>query len=583
MSEINESKIATEKVQVQEEQATFKPPKKFQWRVADTHSPPEIYNWRLYACIFLGSILGCFRGTDEGLIGPAVVQTSFRNLFGLNDPDKSADEIANLKSNITSMVQLGSIGGALIAMYVVDKFGRIRSLQAICFFWIISVIIQITARSIGQLYAGRLLEGVFTVGLTTTIGPLYTVEITPKAIRGLSNCCFAGAVYFGIMLGYFANYGTALHISGDSNNQWMVPFSIKIMIGGLTLLGSLIFSIESPRWYIKVGKTDKAVEALCRLRNLKPTHPYIVGEITDITELVQQETEATRGNNPYKLMIELFSKKSLVYRFVVLAILIQFLGQWSGANAITIYAPELLSYAGIEGVELFKMTAILGVVKFVSAYLSAFFLIDALGRRKALYTGITVQMVAVLYFAIFLVIVPQAAKNAELTSSQEHAAKASIAALYLGGVGWTMGFNAMQYLVGPEIFPLHIRSFAQSATMVFHFGNQYGNSKAVPKMLLSLQPFGTFFFFVGVNLLSLLWAYFCIPELSGRSLESMEDLFQLPWYLIGRKGHILCPDYSEINKIDYSTGKFKYLDEKPVAEHDEVASHRDSEDKDDDY
>ncbi|KRZ98322.1 uncharacterized protein AC631_05917 [Debaryomyces fabryi] len=32
----------------------------------------------------------------------------------------------------------------------------------------------------------------------------------------------------------------------------------------------------------------------------------------------------------------------------------------------------------------------------------------------------------------------------------------------------------------------------------------------------------------------------------------MEEIFNLPWYLIGRRGAQLCPDYSEINKITYS-------------------------------
>lgn len=193
---------------------------KFRWKVQDDHAPKEIYNWSLFLSVTVFGILGAARGYDEGCISTAVSQLSFRERFGFNDPNKTVDDIAELSSNIKAMVQLGSIGGALIAMYAVDKLGRVRSLQAACLLWITGAIIQITSGNVGQLYAGRLIEGL-AIGQTTTIGPTYMSEVAPKAIRGLCGCVFAGAVYFGIMMAYFANYGAALHMSPDSNQQWI--------------------------------------------------------------------------------------------------------------------------------------------------------------------------------------------------------------------------------------------------------------------------------------------------------------------------------------------------------------------------
>lgn len=557
---------------------------RFRWRVHDTDSPPEIYNRRLYLSILVFGVLGSARGYDEGNILGSQAQVSFQTLFGLNDPNKTDGEKASIQSNIAAMVQLGSIGGAIISMFLVDKIGKIRSLQFICVSWIIATIIQITSESVGQLYAGRLLEGVFAIGITTTVGPSYMSEVTPKKIRGMANCIFAGAVYLGIMLGYFANYGTALHNSNDSRVQWVGPTSVKIVLAGLLLIGSFCFCIESPRWHIKTGNPDKALECLCKLRKLPGDHPFIIGEIADINEQVQFEKEAKKGNKFVNLVIQIFAKKSLRYRFFAICCLMQILGQWSGANSVTIYAPELFRQIGIEGIEKLKMTAILGVVKFTSAYISAFFIIDFFGRRKALYTGISIQLVCLLYFATFMAIVPEAAdEGVDLVGSTKRASKGAMAALFLSGCGWTIGFNSMQYLIGSEVFPLHIRSFAQSCIMVLHFANQYGNSKALPKMMLSMQPFGAFYFFVGVNLIAITWAFFFIPELSGRSLESMEELFNLPWYLIGRKGHILCPDYSEVNKNHDNNGEIWYNDADKTSEQmrENISVHRDSEEKDD--
>lgn len=524
--------------------------KKFRWRVTDDHSPKEIYNFTLYFTVFIFGIIGAARGYDEGCIGGTIYQQSFRDTFGLNDPKKSKTEVAELKSNIAAMVQLGSIGGAILAMYTVDKLGRVRALQEVCLIWITGAILQITSKSLGQLYVGRLIEGL-AIGQTTTIGPTFMSEVLPPAYRGLFGCLFSGAVYFGIFLSYAANYASAKNIPGTSQTQWIIPLSMKIVLAGLVFIGTF-FCVESPRWLIKVSQNEKAIKNLCKLRGLPAHHPYIVSEIADVQTQVLLERDANADYPMWKKAKDLVAIKSVRYRFFAIGAMSQILGQWSGANAITIYANDLFSFAGIKGVETMKMTLILGVVKFCLAYFSAFFIIDFLGRRKALYWGISIQMLSILFFAIFLTVVPNAHHpGTVLTTSQLHASKAGMAAIYLSGVGWTMGFNSVQYLLGSEIFPLGLRSFAQSLIMVLHFANQYGNSKAMPLMLIAMDNFGAFYFFTVVCMMSLCWAWFFIPEISGRSLESMEDIFNLPWYLVGRRGATLCPDTSEVNRVSY--------------------------------
>lgn len=105
-----------------------------------------------------------------------------------------------------------------------------------------------------------------------------------------------------------------------------------------------------------------------------------------------------------------------------------------------------------------------------------------------------------------------------------------------------MGWNSMQYLLTAELFPLRIRALATSFSMTLHFANQYGNSRAVPNMLLSvhnggISPKGTFWCFAAVTILGGVWVLFSVPETSGRSLESMDRLFDLPWYKIGLYGN----------------------------------------------
>jgi hypothetical protein len=185
-------------------------------------------------------------------------------------------------------------------------------------------------------------------------------------------------------------------------------------------------------------------------------------------------------------------------------------------------------------------TAIFGVVKFVSAIICAFFLVDFIGRKRALSTGIILQFISVLYIAIYLTAVPTISEGEVPSSAAKHAGTGAIVFIYFSGVGWALGWNSIQYLIGAEIFPLRVRSLGTSMIMCFHFVNQYGNSKAVPLMLIDgapgLSPKGTFWFFSAVTLLGLGFVWFFLPETAGKSLEAMDEMFNLPWQIIGRKG-----------------------------------------------
>lgn len=91
-----------------------------------------MYNWTLYMSVLVFGIFGAAWGLDEGNVSGNLTQVSFSNQFGLTNPSKSEQEIVLFKSNIASMVQIGSVAGAMIAMYTVDKLGRTNALRAVC-------------------------------------------------------------------------------------------------------------------------------------------------------------------------------------------------------------------------------------------------------------------------------------------------------------------------------------------------------------------------------------------------------------------------------------------------------------------
>lgn len=373
--------------------------------------------------------------------------------------------------------------------------------------------------------------------------PIYIAEVAPASIRGLCTCFFTGAVYIGIVLAYFTNYGASIHISPNSHNQWLVPTSLHIMMAGIIMI-LMFFQYESPRFLVKQGRPDKAVESLAYIRNLPTDSDYVVGEISMVQAALDHELEATRGVGFFGMVKEMFLDKSNLYR-LYLATMVQLLSQWSGAGSITLYAVDLFKLLGITGTqEGLLVTAVFGIIKLVAALACALFLVDVIGRKFSLLLGISLQAISMIYVAAFLTSVPQlgVVKNFIVPKSDLSASRGAIAMIYISGCGWALGWNSMQYLLTAELFPLRIRALATSWAMTLHFANQYGNSRALPNMLLpvadgGISPKGTFWCFAAVTVLGGLWVLISVPETSGRSLESMDRLFDLPWYRIGLYGN----------------------------------------------
>ncbi|KAJ5513766.1 Major facilitator superfamily domain general substrate transporter [Penicillium fimorum] len=511
------------------------------FRLKDLGEPKEVFNWRLWFAVISFGLMGAARGVDEGLISGAFNSKDFQHYIKYDS--YSEVEQTNIKGNVTAMVQIGSVGGALFAFLVCDRIGRIWATRQLCAIWIVGIAIFMgNSGSLGAVYAGRFIAGL-GVGQTVVVAPVYLAEIAPASIRGLCTCVFTGFVYLGIVLAYFANYGCELNLGDTTHNRWLVPTSLHIMFAGIIFLLSFL-QYESPRYLIKRGNIEKAISNLSKIRGLPIDDEYVVREISVIQTSHEAEMEATLGSGPIGVIKETFLVPSNLYR-VYLTFMAQLLSQWSGAGSITVYAPDLFQLLGVTGKnESLLVTAVFGIVKLVAAILCALFLVDVIGRKRALLLGITLQAVSMIYIASFLTAVPEmgVVEGYTVPDGKKGASEGAIAMIYISGFGWALGWNSMQYLLTAELFPLRIRALCTSMAMTLHFVNQYGNARAVPNMLLpvakgGIDPKGTFWCFAAITILGGAWVWFSIPETAGRSLESMDRLFALPWYKIGRYGN----------------------------------------------
>lgn len=111
------------------------------------------------------------------------------------------------------------------------------------------------------------------------------------------------------------------------------------MMAGVLLLASL-GCVESPRYLVNNGCTEKAIDAVSRLWRVPHDSPRIAEEL----QIFQDQAAASQTTNqqwfrlePWKLLFTQASNRSRLL-FLVTA---QLLSQWSGTNAITSMSSSL--------------------------------------------------------------------------------------------------------------------------------------------------------------------------------------------------------------------------------------------------
>ncbi|KAJ5626415.1 general substrate transporter [Penicillium herquei] len=492
-------------------------------------------------------LLGSAKGLDESLIATIVDLPSFIKEFRLDASYLSADEKANRLSNVTSMMHLGSLPGAFVAFFSSHWIGPLWTMRQLSILWIVGMIVFITsAGNLSQLLAGRFVMGL-GVGQAGIVGPIYLAEVAPNSHRGLLVGVYALSEYLGVFIGYFAGYGASLHLSNSGSTQWILPESSQLIMAAVLLIFSL-GCVESPRYSVYNGRMELARQSVARLWGICNDDCRVMEEIQSLQNEKAARMAADESSRsivePWKL---LFGQKSNIYRLLFL-LSAQLLSQWSGTNAITskvpitdshsifpsqrdyiAYAPKFFALLNIAGhSEKLLKTAIFGVVKLVAAIVSAIFFIDRIGRKRTLLSGITLQLLALLYVAIFITVWD--AQHDPQSGNADRAAIAAIVAVYMTGIGYAFGWNSIQYLINAEMLPSPVRTLGTSFLMCIHYANRFAlvkiKQKALPSMMLgdALQPKGTFWFFFAIASIGLVWGILWLPETSKKSLEKTSEL-----------------------------------------------------------
>ncbi|XP_023952443.2 probable metabolite transport protein CsbC [Bicyclus anynana] len=171
---------------------------------------------------------------------------------------------------------LGSIISVLMYSYAIDTWGRKFGIFMIVLLQGVSCIPLLIQPNDATLIALHVLSGVSTTGLFICI-PVYIREICDEKFR-------AATMSFMVIM---TSAGYLMRLALDADNR-------LYLVAGLVLVQivSLILTVESPAYLVKVGKFEAAKSCMGKLKCLSVNDTHVVNQIS----LLKEESERAKPN-----------------------------------------------------------------------------------------------------------------------------------------------------------------------------------------------------------------------------------------------------------------------------------------------
>lgn len=435
---------------------------------------------------FVATFGGLLFGFDTGVINGALLY--MKDDLGLTPMTEGL---------VTGALLIGAMLGALISGRVSDLSGRRRNILYLAGLFFLGALGCALAPNLDLMITARFLLGV-AVGGASVVVPAYLAEMSPSNIRGRIITRNELMIVTGQFLAFSTNAMLG-NLFGDLNGVWRWMLALATL-PAVALWFGMLYMPESPRWLATKGRFKEALEVLRLVRE----EYYAKAEMEAITRQISNEKFIQRGG------WRDLSKKG-ARRIFLIGIGIAVTSQLTGVNSIMYFGTQILTEAGLAQRSALIANVVNGVISIAATFIGIY-LLDRVGRRPMMLLGFAGTTLALLMIGLV---------------STRVDPSVSRAMLILGAMAFFLA--SMQGLIGPalwvllaEIFPMRIRGGCMGMSIAAFWLTNVMIGLFFPTLVATLGIGQTFFVFVGVGLMSLIFVALWVPETRGCTLEEIE-------------------------------------------------------------
>ncbi|RDW58444.1 sugar transporter-like protein [Coleophoma crateriformis] len=442
-------------------------------------------------------------GYDTILMGNFFGYPSFQKKFGQYYGGKIGWQVsAPWQTGLGMASTVGCVFGGLLNGYLASKYGYRWVMIGALGFMNVFIFVVFFSTSKGMLLGGEFLCGL-SWGVFATLAPAYASEVCPTNLRGYLttyvNLCWATGQFIasGVLRG-------CLPIQG--NLSWQIPFAVQ-WAWPVPLMIVCWLAPESPWWLVRNDRLEAAQRSISRLSDGKTEH-QIHAQVAMMVHTTRTEAEVTRGAT-YK---DCFIGPNLRRTEIVC---VAFCGQVLSGSTFSYSPTYFFITAGMDTTKGFDLGLGATAMAFVGVILS-WWLITWFGRRTIYVGGMSCLTVVLMLIGILNV---SAGDKALWPSGGLCILWLLIYSLTVGPIAYSIISETSSMRLRPLSVVLARTSY-QLINIVSQVLEPYMMNPTAWNLLGK-----TGFVWGATAFIMVVWSYFRLPEIKGRTYEELDILF----------------------------------------------------------